>query len=100
MANNFFQANNQDQATTARAVTLVTRMVTLVIEHLTHCFSDQIASICCQSDGFGHQNVGIERRSAHALAKHYRNSLDNDVYWMEDSPPPAVEALIQDVLLL
>ncbi|XP_075654856.1 uncharacterized protein LOC142625029 [Castanea sativa] len=36
----------------------------------------------------------------HALAQHARNSLDNDVYWMEDSPPPAVEALIHDVLLL
>ncbi|KAK9988421.1 hypothetical protein SO802_028660 [Lithocarpus litseifolius] len=29
-----------------------------------------------------------------------RNSLDNDVYWMENSPSPTVEALIQDILLL
>ena len=48
--------------------------------------------------------ISITRRGgnkvAHALAQHTRNSLDNDVYWMEDSPPLAMEALIQDVLLL
>ena len=48
--------------------------------------------------------ISITRRGgskvAHALAQHARNSLDNDVYWMEDSPPSTVEALIQDVLLL
>ena len=60
------------------------------IRHLIHCLE--------------WVRVSFTRRGgnkvAHALAQHARNSLDNDVYWMEDSPPPAVEALIQDVLLL
>ena len=58
--------------------------------HLVHCLEWARISITRR----GGNNV------AHALAQHARNSLDNDVYWMEDSPPPAVEALIQDVLLL
>ena len=60
------------------------------IRHLVHCLEWARIRIT-RRDG---------NKVAHALAKHYRNSLDNDVYWMEDSPPPAVEALIQDVLLL
>ncbi|KAK9988777.1 hypothetical protein SO802_029016 [Lithocarpus litseifolius] len=48
--------------------------------------------------------ISITRRGGNkvalALAQYARNSLDNDVYWMEDSPHLAVEALIQDVLLL
>ena len=60
------------------------------IHHLIHCL--EWVSICFTRRG--------GNKVAHALAQHARNSLDNDVYWMEDSPPPAVEALIQDVLLL
>ncbi|KAL0011169.1 hypothetical protein SO802_006277 [Lithocarpus litseifolius] len=60
------------------------------IRHLVHCLE--------------WARISITRRGgnkvAHALAQHARNSLDNNVYWMEDSPPPAMEALIQDVLLL
>ena len=60
------------------------------IRHLVHCLE--------------WARISITRRGgnkvAHALAQHARSSLDNDVYWMEDSPPPAMEALIQDVLLL
>ena len=36
---------------------------------------------------------------AHVLAQHARN-LESDLYWLEDSPPPALEALYQDSLLL
>nr|XP_023901140.1 uncharacterized protein LOC112012993 [Quercus suber] len=36
---------------------------------------------------------------AHALAQHARN-LYYDLYWLEDSPPPALEALYQDLILL
>ena len=60
------------------------------IRHLIHCL--EWVSISFTRRG--------GNKVAHALAQHARNSLDNDVYWMEDSPPPAVEALIQDVLLL
>ena len=37
---------------------------------------------------------------AHALAQYARNSLEEDLYWMEDSPPPALEALYHDSLSL
>ncbi|KAK9994067.1 hypothetical protein SO802_023770 [Lithocarpus litseifolius] len=36
---------------------------------------------------------------AHALAQHARN-LDYDLFWLEDSPPPAMEALYQNLILL
>ena len=49
-------------------------------------------------------SVGCIRRGgnqvAHVLAQFARNTLDEDVYWMEDSPPPAVDALYRDLSLL
>ena len=48
------------------------------------------ATICC-----------IRRsgnRVAHVLAQHARFTIDEDVYWMEDSPPPAMDALYHDLL--
>ncbi|XP_075675254.1 uncharacterized protein LOC142644553 [Castanea sativa] len=60
------------------------------IRHLVYCL--EWASISTtRRDG---------NKVAHVLAQHARNSIDNDVYWMEDSPPPAVEALAYDVLRL
>ena len=38
-------------------------------------------------------------RVAHALVQHARN-ISEDVIWMEDSPPPALNALYHDSLLL
>ena len=38
-------------------------------------------------------------RVAHALVQHARN-ISKDVFWMEDSPPPALNALYHDSLLL
>lgn len=38
-------------------------------------------------------------RVAHALAQHARDIVE-DVFWMEDSPPPALNALYHDSLLL
>ena len=49
--------------TTARVMSPATRMVASVIRPLARSFSDQITSICCQSDGFSHQNVGTDRQS-------------------------------------
>ena len=37
-------------------------------------------------------------RVAHALAQHARFTIDEDLYWMEDSPPPAINALYHDLL--
>ena len=34
---------------------------------------------------------------AHSLARYIKN-LSDEMYWLEDSPPPAVEALYQDSL--
>ena len=36
-------------------------------------------------------------RVAHSLA-HYVRHIDNDIVWLEDSPPPALEALYVDSL--
>ena len=36
---------------------------------------------------------------AHVLAQH-AGHLDFDLFWLEDSPPPALEALHQDLILL
>ncbi|XP_075663123.1 uncharacterized protein LOC142632637 [Castanea sativa] len=60
------------------------------IRHLVYCL-EWASFSTTRRDG---------NKVAHVLAQHARNSIDNDVYWMEDSPPPAVEALAYDVLLL
>ena len=36
---------------------------------------------------------------AHVLAQHARH-LDYDLYWLDDSPPLALDALYQDLILL
>ena len=38
-------------------------------------------------------------RVAHSLAK-YASLIEEDVYWMEESPPPALEALYTDSIHL
>ena len=35
---------------------------------------------------------------AYVLAQHARFTIDEDLYWMEDSPPPAIDALYHDLL--
>lgn len=52
----------------------------------------QWVSVCCIRRG--------GNRVAHVLAQYARNTLDEDVYWMEDSPPPAIDALYCDISLL
>ena len=37
-------------------------------------------------------------RVAHVLAQNTRFTIDEDLYWMEDSPPPAIDALYLDLL--
>ena len=37
-------------------------------------------------------------RVAHVLAQHARFSLDEDLYWMEEAPPPAMDAVYHDIL--
>ena len=36
-------------------------------------------------------------RVAHSLA-HYARHIDKDIVWLEDSPPPTLEALYMDFL--
>nr|XP_023929250.1 uncharacterized protein LOC112040593 [Quercus suber] len=48
------------------------------------------SEVCCIRRG--------GNRVAHALAQHARHTLDEDLYWMEDSPPPATDALYHDIL--
>ena len=38
-------------------------------------------------------------RVAHVLAQYVRNTYE-DVYWMKDSPPPAIDTLYRDISLL
>ena len=64
-----------------------------VLDDIRHLLrSLQWVSVCCIRRG-GNQ-------VAHVLAHYARNSLDEDVYCMEDSPPPAVDALYHDFSLL
>ena len=48
------------------------------------------SAICCIMRG--------GNRVAHVLAQHARFTLDEDLYWMEDSPPPTMDALYHDLL--
>ena len=48
-------------------------------------------NICCTRRG--------GNRVAHVIVQYARN-ISNDMYWMEDSPPPTMEALYQDFLIL
>ena len=41
----------------------------------------QWTRVCCVRRG--------ANKVAHALTQYARNSLDEDLYWMKDSPPPA-----------
>ena len=34
---------------------------------------------------------------AHSLARHARN-ISDEMYWLEDSPPPVMDALYKDFL--
>ena len=64
-----------------------------VLDDIRHLLrSLQWVSVCCIRRG-GNQ-------VAHVLAHYARKSLDEDVYCMEDSPPPAVDALYHDLSLL
>ncbi|XP_075645667.1 uncharacterized protein LOC142616768 [Castanea sativa] len=48
-------------------------------------------------------NISCTRRGGnkvvHALAQHARN-INNDMYWIKDSPPPIMEAFFHDSLIL
>ena len=40
-----------------------------------------------------------DNKVAHVLAQHARTSIE-DLYWIEDSPPPVIEQLYHDACLL
>ncbi|KAK9994242.1 hypothetical protein SO802_023945 [Lithocarpus litseifolius] len=58
--------------------------------------------IWCLLAGFNSVRVSCVRRSAnnvaHVLAKHAR-LVENEIVWMEEDPPPAVDALYLDAIL-
>ncbi|KAL0011164.1 hypothetical protein SO802_006272 [Lithocarpus litseifolius] len=62
-----------------------------VVEDIRHLIRGLLWSdICCIRRG--------GNRVAHALAQYARHVLDEDLYWVEDSPPPALDALYHDRL--
>ena len=64
---------------------------------LGHVYED----ICAYLNGMQLVSISCIKRGgnmvAHSLAKYAKN-ISDVVYWLEDSPPPAVEALYQDSL--
>ena len=64
---------------------------------LGHIYED----ICAYLNGMQHVSISCIKRGgnmvAHSLAKYAKN-ITNVVYWVEDSPPPTMEALYQDSL--
>ena len=64
---------------------------------LGHIYED----ICAYLNGMQHVSISCIKRGgnmvAHSLARCAKN-ISDEVYWVKDSPPPAVEALYQDSL--
>ena len=64
---------------------------------LGHVYEDIHCSLC----GLHSVSISCMRRggnkAAHILVQYARNITD-ELYWMEDSPPPGLEALYQDCL--
>nr|XP_023929366.1 uncharacterized protein LOC112040708 [Quercus suber] len=64
-----------------------------IVDDIRHLLrSLQWVSVCCIRRG-GNQ-------VAHVLAQYARNNLDEDIYWMKDSPSPAIDALYRDLSLI
>ncbi|XP_050248584.1 uncharacterized protein LOC126695819 [Quercus robur] len=64
---------------------------------LGHIFED-IQNLIC---GLQYASISCIKRGssmvAHSLAQHARN-ISDEMYWLEDSPPPTMDALYQDFL--
>ena len=55
--------------------------------------------VCCLAAGLRHVIFSCIRRSANSVAHSlacYANVLDEEVVWLEESPPPTCEALLFD----
>ena len=78
--------------------TTVMNSITLAQSDLS-CLGNIYDDICCLAEGLRHVEFNSISRSAnrvaHSLA-HYAKHLDEDIVWLEDSPPPALEALYLD----
>ena len=62
-----------------------------VVDDIRHLIRGlQWASVYCIRRG--------GNRVAHALAQYARHTIDEDLYWMEDSPPLAMDVLYLDIL--
>ena len=64
---------------------------------LGHIFEDIQHLVC----GLQHASISCIKRGgnmvAHSIARHAR-TISDEMYWMEDSPPLAMDALYQDFL--
>ncbi|KAK9991615.1 hypothetical protein SO802_026600 [Lithocarpus litseifolius] len=68
-----------------------TSLYSNVVDDIRHLIRGLLwSNICCIRRG--------GNRVAHVLAQHARHALDEDLYWIEDSPPPAMDALYHDFL--
>ena len=60
-----------------------------------------IKDVKCLMSGLQYVSINSIRREgnkvAHVLARNVKNTLD-DMSWLEDSPPPVVDALYQDLI--
>ena len=78
--------------------TTVMNSITLAQSDLS-CLGNIYDDIRCLAEGLRHVEFNSISRSAnrvaHSLA-HYAKHLDEDIVWLEDSPPPALEALYLD----
>ena len=63
---------------------------------LGHIYKD----ICCYISGLQVVSIRVERGGnmvSHSFAKYVKNIVD-EIYWLEDTPPPAVDAVYWDFL--
>ena len=66
---------------------------------LGHIYDD----IRCLTAGLRDWSTSWVRRNANAVAHslaQFAREVENEIVWLEDSPPPALEALYSDSLLL
>ncbi|KAL0015414.1 hypothetical protein SO802_002483 [Lithocarpus litseifolius] len=62
---------------------------------LGHIYKD----IQCLAAGFRSYSVSFVKRSANGVARalaHFAKNVDDELVWLEESPPPALEALYHD----
>ena len=78
--------------------TIVMNSITSAQSDLS-CLGNIYDDIRCLAGALRHVEFNSISRSANGVAHslaHYAKHLDEDIVWLEDSPPPALEALYLD----